>query len=83
MVAVHIAIWQELFWGGKRGLAHLARVGLSPYLGEMENAGSLAARNDLKGLRRVVVTCPETELSPGITVPLILQNPSLYFWRKC
>lgn len=54
----------------------------SPYLGEMENAGSLAARNDLKGLRRVVVTCPETELSPGITVPLVLQNPSLYFWRK-
>lgn len=67
---------------GKRGLAHLPRVGLPPYLGEMENPGSLAARDGLEGLRRVVVIYSERELSPGITVSFILQNPILYFWRK-
>lgn len=54
----------------------------SPYPGEMENPGSLAAGDDLESLRRVVVTCSETALSPGITVSLIFQNPILYFWRK-
>lgn len=64
------------------GVAKGAGVGLSLYVGEMENTGSLAARGDLESLRRVVVTCSETVLSPGVTVFLILQNLILYFWRK-
>lgn len=30
------AVWQELFWGGQGGLAHLAGVGFSLYVGDGE-----------------------------------------------
>lgn len=65
--------------GWQMGVTHLAAVGLSPYLGEMESPGSLAARDDLESLRRVAVTCSETTLSAGINVSLILHNLILYF----